>query len=475
MTTGMPPAPRATRRRPDPGQDRGCPGSASRRARTRAARLVGCCGAVLLLPPSLSAQSSCSPRTAAGGHVALTGLSLWDGTGAPARAGTTVLVRGERIVAIFPDGAQALPESTTVRPLRGKFAIPGLIDAHVHVATDPSGEDSRARTERRLCRALLGGVTAVRDMAGDVRALASLQRDARVGDIAAPDVFYAALWAGPAFFADPRTASSSAGEQPGSLPWMRAIDSTTDLRQAVAEARGTGATAIKLYAALSPGEVAAITEEAHRQRLLVWAHAAMAEVAPGQIVAAAVDVVSHAALLLRELDRDGYAATLADSTGVVRGRFDTPRFDSLFARMRRQGASFEPTLFIYREGRPRLFSFAAEITRRAAQLGVRIVAGTDSVGSGDEGGWQAPNLPEELRLLAQDAGLGAAGALSAATVNAARALGALDDRGTVEIGKLADLVILDADPVADIANVASVHAVVKRGAIYAGHGREGPP
>ena len=79
-----------------------------------------------------------------------------------------------------------------------------------------------------------------------------MQRDAKVGDIASPDLYFASLWAGPAFFSDPRTAQASAGEVPGSLPGMRAIDSTTDLRQAVAEARGTGATAIKLYAAMSP-------------------------------------------------------------------------------------------------------------------------------------------------------------------------------------------------------------------------------
>ncbi len=438
-------------------------------------RLLSLAGGALLLASSASAQSDCTPRHPAAGFRALTGLTLWDGTGSAARAGTTILIRDGRIAAIFADGTQALPESTIVHPLTGKYAIPGLIDTHVHVATDPSGEDSRARTERRLCRALLGGITAVRDMAGDVRALASLQRDARVGDIAAPDVYYAALWAGPAFFADPRTASASAGATPGSLPWMRSVDSTTDLHQAVAEARGTGATAIKLYAALTPGIVAAITAEAHRQHLLVWAHAAMGEVSPRQMVSAGVDVVSHASLLAREPGRDGYAARLADSSGVVRGRFDSPAFDSLFAIMRRRGTSFEPTLFIYPEDRQRLYLLAAELTRRAHRMGVTIVAGTDSLGVGDEGGWTAPNLPEELRRLAGDAGLGAAAALRAATLDAARALGAQGDRGTVEAGKLADLVILDADPLADIGNVAGVHEVMKRGAIYPGGGSDPAP
>lgn len=423
--------------------------------------------AALVLALPLSAQSWCAPQKPDTGFVAFTGLTLWDGTGAAARPGTTVLIHGERITAVFKDGAQPLPAGAVVRAFPGKFAIPGLIDTHVHVGSDVSGEDSRQRADRRLCRALLGGITAARDMAGDTRAIASMQRDAKVGDIAAPDLYFAALWAGPAFFSDPRTAQASAGEVPGSLPGMRAIDSTTDLRQAVAEARGTGATAIKLYAALSPGLVAAATAEAHRQGRLVWAHAAMAGVSPLQMTEAGVDAVSHAALIARQLGRDGYAALVRDSTASMRGRFDTPTFDSLFGALRRRGTLLEPTLFIYTEERGALRPMAMEVTRRAHGLGVTILAGTDSLGSGDEGPWMLPNLHEELRLLVQ-AGLTPADALAAATRNAARAVGAQTERGTVEPGKLADFVILDADPLADIGHTAAIRQVVKRGAVYPG-------
>jgi imidazolonepropionase-like amidohydrolase len=425
--------------------------------------------ALLLLPgASLAAQSWCIPQTADTGYVALTGVILWDGTGAPAQPGTTILIHGERIAGVFQDGMQPLPVGTTVRALPGTFVIPGLIDTHVHVGSDVSGEDSRVRAGRRLCRALLGGITAVRDMAGDTRALASMTRDAKVGDIAAPDIYYAALWAGPAFFDDPRTAQASAGELPGSMPGMRAIDSTTDLRQAVAEARGTGATAIKLYAALTPALVDAATAEAHRQGLLVWAHAAVGQVTPLEVVSAGVDVVSHASLPARQLGRDGYAALLKDSARVVERTFATPLFDSLFGEMRRRGTIFDPTLFIYSDERQSLQPIAAAVTARAYRLGVTIVAGTDSLGNGDEGGWQAPNLHAELRLLVQLGGLSTTDALAAATRNAARTIGALAERGTIQPGKLADLVILDGDPIADIGHAGAVRLVVKRGAIYPG-------
>lgn len=425
--------------------------------------------ALCLLAAPLSAQSWCAPQKADTGYVAFTGVSLWDGTGAPTRPGTTILVKGDRITAIFADRSQPLPAATTIHALHGTFVIPGLIDAHVHVGSDVSGEDSRARADRRLCRALLGGITAVRDMAGDTRALGSLKRDAKVGDIASPDLYFASLWAGPAFFSDPRTAQASAGEVPGSLPGMRAIDSTTDLRQAVAEARGTGATAIKLYAAMGPELVAAATAEAHRQGMLVWAHASMAQVSPLQMTRAGVDVLSHGPRVARELPPSAYDTLVKDTTLSLRGRFDTPAFDTLFAEMRQRGVLMEPTLFIYMmDGRERLGAMAAEVTRRAHARGVMIVAGTDSLGSGDEGAWTLPNLHEELRLLVRAAGLSPADALDAATRNAARTVGALAERGTVEPGKLADFVVLGADPLADIANTAAVRRVVKRGAVYPG-------
>ena len=422
----------------------------------------------LLAAAPVSAQSWCAPQRPDTGFVALTGVTLWDGTGAAPRPATTILLHDERIAAVFPDGAQPLPAATTVRAFKGKYVIPGLMDTHVHVGSDVSGEDARPRAERRLCRALLGGITSVRDMAGDTRALGSLKRDAKVGDIASPDLYFAALFAGPAFFSDPRTAQASAGEVPGSMPGMRAIDSTTDLRQVVAEAKGTGATAIKLYAALTPAVVAAATAEAHRQGMLVWAHAAMAQVSPLQMTEAGVNVLSHGSLFARQLGRDGYAALMKDSTGSIKGKFDTPGFDSLFNAMRRRGTILEPTLFIYSDERAALRPIGAEITRRARTFGIAIAAGTDSLGSGDEGGWQAPNLYEEMRLLVQQAGLTTAEALTAATRTAAVTMGTLAERGTVEPGKLADLVVLDADPLADIASIARVRLVVKRGAFYPG-------
>src|SRR5215470_16272635 len=157
----------------------------------------------------------------------------------------TILIRDGVIKEIFTDRTKKISDSANVIALNGKYLIPGLIDTHVHMATDPTDVDNRASTLNVLNRMLYTGITSVRDMAGDARTLASLSRDAMTGDIVSPDIYYSALMAGPVFFADPRTVSSTKGLVSGKAPFMRAISDTTDLVLAVAEAKGTGATGIK--------------------------------------------------------------------------------------------------------------------------------------------------------------------------------------------------------------------------------------
>jgi imidazolonepropionase-like amidohydrolase len=94
--------------------------------------------------------------------VALTHATVIDGTGAVPMADSTVLIRSGRIAAVLPTGSQPVPNGARVEDLAGKWVIPGLIDAHVHL---PSGSGDLARCRELLTRLLLGGVTGVRDMA----------------------------------------------------------------------------------------------------------------------------------------------------------------------------------------------------------------------------------------------------------------------------------------------------------------------
>ena len=232
---------------------------------------------------ALAAWACAGPSAAASaGAVLYRGATVIDGAGGRARPGMAILTRGERIEAVAPVAKLAAPADAKVVDVAGLYVTPGLINSHEHLATEPN----RRWAEAMMRRDLYGGVTAVRDMAGDARQLADLARAARVGEIAGPDVYYAALMAGPAFFEDPRTQSSAAGATAGAVPWMAAIRPDSDLRLAVAEARGTGASGIKIYADLPAPEVAAITREAHRQGIPVWAHAAVFPASPEEVVEA---------------------------------------------------------------------------------------------------------------------------------------------------------------------------------------------
>jgi imidazolonepropionase-like amidohydrolase len=114
-----------------------------------------------------------------------------------------------------------------------------------------------------------------------------------------------------------------------------------------------------------------------------------------------------------------------------------------------------------------MLRLAGAIARAAHRRGVTIIAGTDTLGSGDTDAdsLTLPNLHRELELLVTLAGLTPEEALAGATRDAAAVLGAGRFRGTVEVGKLADLVVLRSNPLRDIRNTRSIQLVVKRGRV----------
>ena len=420
---------------------------------------------------SVAVLSVALPRVCPGQALALTHATLIDGTGDAPRPGTTIVMRGGRIVSVFADGTQPLPDSAVIRDVAGQFVIPGLVDAHVHLATNPSGDDQRERVERRLRQAVRGGVVAVRDMAGDARALASLSHDAATGDILAPEIHFASLMAGPGFFTDPRVRAVSAGFTPGEATWARAVTQRSDLRELVTLARGTGATGIKLYADLDAPTTNAIVREAHRQGMPVWAHLVLAPARPSEVVASGADVVSHAIYAAWETATEPSWARRASMDLSVTA--DHPAVRRVFQDMQRRGTILDATLFVFRTDSTvpdtafaaRRFVRAIEYVRAAHALGVRIDAGTDGMVR-DADSTALPNIHTELELLVR-AGLSPMEALLAGTRISAAA-GGFADHGTVEVGKAADLVVLRADPTADIRNTRSIVLVVRRGRVIPG-------
>ena len=439
--------------------------------------------------------------------VAYRGATVLDGTGAPARAGTTLVVDAGTLAYVGPDaGAPAalLAGAQTV-DLAGRHVVPGLIDSHQHLATPPD----RRLAEAVLRRDLLGGVTAVRDMADDLRQVADLARAALVGEIAAPDIHYAALMAGPTFFDDPRTWQVSQGATPGRVPWMQAVTPETDLPLAVAMSRGTYATAIKVYANLDGAMVAAITAEARRQGIAVWAHAAVFPATPGEVIDAGVDSVSHVQLMVHEAAGRALT-TYQDKPPIDYARFadgDDALMAELFARMRERGTVLDATASLW----GRIAQEMKDAAGAGAGAGAGVAADADGDGDGDGGSeveaaaeaaaeafqraanndrvsaaltaqaWRAgvtvsagtdrdpdaaepwPPLFDELDYFVERCGMTPVQALRCASWGGAVSLGASDRLGTLEAGKQADFVVLAEDPSADLAALRSVVTVVKRG------------
>ena len=426
---------------------------------------VAACAAVLALGPARAADA---PTAALYRHA-----NLIDGSGAPMRPGMSVLVEGERIRAVAADAELSPAPGVRVVDLSGKYLLPGLIDSHEHLATPPN----RRMAEANMRRDLFGGVTAIRDMADDLRAVAELARASRAAEIPGPDIYYAALMAGPSFFVDPRTHAANFGVTPGKAPWMQSIDATTDLRTAVTLAKGTSATAIKIYANLPPGLVTRITAEAHRQHMAVWTHSAIFPTTPAQVLDARPDVISHTCYMAYQVV--GAPASYQQRYPIDPRPFaggHNPVMAGLFARMKAQGTILDPTLRVYAEdaerfaktpkGRPPFCSLdlAASLTRQAFRAGVPLSTGTDGIAPASDP-W--PALYDELSLLVTKAGLTPAQAIQAATLTGARAAAQDADMGTLAPGKLANMVVLAKDPLADIENLKSLELTIKRGRAYA--------
>lgn len=424
---------------------------------------------------ALSQAATPSGKASQGKLTLFQGATLIDGTGAPPRADMDVLVEGERILRVLPDAelAPAVRAKAKAIDLHGRFLMPGMIDAHVHLATPPNTRQAEAI----LRRDLYGGVTAVRDMADDLRPVGELTRASLVGEIPAPDIYYAALMAGPDFFTDERAGQVSVGGTPGHVPWMQAITKDTELPLAVARAKGTWATAIKLYADLPADLAARITAEAHRQGLLVWAHATLYPAKPSDMVAAGVDAISHACLLIREPDAHvpGWNDPHAPVDLTKFRHSDNPALARLFNEMVRRGTILDATLWAYSadtDGSTTMpplppgscdDTVGGEITAQAYRAGVPIDAGTDFIGDWTD---QWPDLFHELATLAAKAGMPNDAVLKSATLISARAAGQQRDMGSIEPGKLANMVVLARNPLADLKNLRSVLMTVKRGRIY---------
>lgn len=438
--------------------------------------------------------------------LVIVGVTVIPGTGAPGQPGQTVVIQRGRIGAIGPVGRR--PPGALVIDGRGKFLIAGLWDMHTHLANRPlfgTGDTAGLDRNREWAFPLLlaSGVTGVRDMAGNLAVLASWRDQVQAGRLLGPRLVITGkkLGKGPVV--------------PGA-PWP--IVSDDDVRRSVALLREGGADFVKLDG-LAARHLPAALAAAAQAGLPVVGHTAL-DLGVAAVSAAGQRSIEHldgvilsaasreAAIRADALAEFGWWRRLLVRVGLsdpeenFRRRYremlesqSAPRTDSLIATLLQHRTWQVPTIAMLRDirllppsaplaeaiaryaprdgGEPppdirwagdtllphQLYRREMEILAAMIARGVPVMAGTDG-----PGGTRLPgaSLITELELLVE-AGLSPAGALAAATREPARFLGQLDSLGTVETGKVADLVLLDADPLQAIGNLRRVQGVVRGG------------
>ena len=382
----------------------------------------------------------------------------------------SILIYNDKIIDILPTKNFIENDSTQSIILKNKFALPGLIDAHVHFATDPT-EERRDNAEKILKEMLLTGITSVRDMAGDTRALSSLSRNTLVGDIDGPNIYYSALMAGPKFFSDPRTIATAQGGISGKMPYMKAIDSTSNLALEVAQAKGTGATGIKLYANLSKQDINDIVKEAKKQKINVWSHAALKPTKPSEVISSGVISISHINMLLQEkyladeelIDKWKNFKSGQNDSAFWDKEYKNLEFSELYTLMIENNVVLDATITVldkYKEYPKYVwyYEIGTRIAAEANKKGVLIAAGSDSD--------QKTFVQYEIKLLVNECGFSPMDGIVSATKHSAMATGILETEGTIENGKKANLLILNTNPTIDIENIDDVFMVVKNGKLY---------
>ena len=234
-------------------------------------------------------------------------------------------------------------------------------------------------------------------------------------------------------------------------------------------AAGTGAAGLKLYADLDTVLVRQLVAEAHRRGLQVWAHGTIFPTGPLASVRSGVDGLSHACFIFWGL-QNHVAETMSERRPFDSGAVDLTAdpYRTLFREMAARAVVLDATAWNASQNPGATAAGCKPALLRATLLaahhaGVMISTGTDySISEGEPD----PTLFKEIEYLVEAGVLSPIEAITASTLNGARAIGIEDTHGSIEPGKIADLVILASDPSEEIAALRQVKAVIKSGRMY---------
>jgi imidazolonepropionase-like amidohydrolase len=379
---------------------------------------------------------------------ALTHVTVIDCTGAPAQPNSTVVVAQGQITAVGPSDAIKIPAGTRVVDATGKFLIPGLWDMHGHLT------DATADAFPLL---IMNGVTGVRDMGGDVAQLDRWRSEINNGTRIGPHI----IRAGP-FVDGPKAGVTN----------RLTVRTPEEARQAVRDLKAKGVDFIKVHNALPPDAFFALVDEARKEHIPVAVHlpqgVSSAEASDAGVASLEhIETINESALWRKGATAKTVEQAVDENLG--------PAGQELFQRFAKNGTWYVPTLVAYERGfvlwsndpealKPRMDVQAKQITLVGMmhKAGVKIMAGSDF---SDWAIVPGVDLHNELALLVE-AGFTPLEALQAATLNPAKFLGKTDTYGTIQVGRAADLVLLDMNPLEDISHTRKIHAVVVGGKFF---------
>lgn len=410
--------------------------------------------------------------------IAFTHVTVIDATGSPAQPDMTVVVIGDRIAQLGPSRKIKIQRSWQIIDGKGKFLIPGLWDMHAHL--DLVGE-------RLLPVFLANGVTSAREMGGgDFTLLKSWREKIEAGTLPGPRL----KLSGP-ILENPRilplfekvTGESMAGKRIG-------VGRPEEAPAAIETIAGQGADFLKIRTNASRDAYLAIAAEAKRRGLILSGHAPNG-VSLLDVSDAGQKSIEHGLVLLNDYTEAQWkeiaARFVRNGTHSVptliagRGYRELPDkdvlaiIDDLDNKIDERRKFASPALLAFWRKQMEMKKLESPMDwglirrknmagfRILHQAGVRMMAGTDLAVPLVYPGF---SLHDELELMVKEIGLTPMEAIESATRIPAEFFGLGESLGTIAKGKLADLVLLDADPLAEIGHTRRIEAVVARGRLY---------
>ncbi len=389
------------------------------------------------------------------GTVAIVNGDVFDSERGTMRPRTTVLVRGDRIVAVGPSDSVAVPKGATLIDAAGKTVMPGMWEMHGHMQLTSESTSGPMQ--------LSHGITTVRDLASDLDVAVSERDRAQAGVIASPHMVLAGFIEGPGKWAGPTAVL---------------VRTEDEARRWVARYDSLGYKQIKVYNLVHPDLIPTIAAEAHKRGMRLSGHIPRGLTVP-DAVQLGFDEVNHAAFLFSSFYQDSlYVPTMRAYSAVATAvapniDVDGPAMTQLIDVLKRHGTVVDGTFSVWITSAGTGIGQAVgagvsadaqkadanymRLLKRLYDAGIPLVAGTDNFGSS--------SYDTELELY-EKAGIPAPTVLQIATIGAARVMKDDKDYGSLTAGKVADIIIVNGRPFDHISDVRKVETVVRAGRVY---------